>query len=233
LAGGTMSAADIGKMNLLDKVDYKDVLNNKAAMQRTAFASGAEDRRITNQRFTQEKALRTQLESDPFIRNAVEADAKLTTIDQILDRNTGPADEALGMTWQKSLDPISVVRESEFARTAEGQSLLGRLEATWGKAANGTRFTPELRAEMRDIMGRFRDGNAKVVDGKIRAVESNIAGYGLTRENVIAPHLEGLRSPRGAPKAPGAFPRTVRKGTQSATVNSQAELDEAAKEGFQ
>ena len=39
------------------------------------------------------------------------------------------SDQALGVLFQKMLDPTSVVRESEYARTAEGAAALSRLKA--------------------------------------------------------------------------------------------------------
>lgn len=41
------------------------------------------------------------------------------------------------VTFQKILDPMSVVRESEYARSSSGLSLLGRIEGAWEKIKNG------------------------------------------------------------------------------------------------
>ena len=47
------------------------------------------------------------------------------------------SDQALGVLFQKLLDPQSVVRESEYARTPEGASLLNRLQSIAPQMAKG------------------------------------------------------------------------------------------------
>lgn len=244
VGSGNYSAAEIGEMKLLDKADYKDILNNKAAMarQRSSDAAAdrrsrdnqaAEDRRLKSLQYNQEKGLRDQIEKDPFIVGAVNTNTNLDKISDLLDRETGPADEALGMVWQKGLDPISVVRESEFARTAEGQSLLGRAEAIWGKATNGTRFTPELRQEMAAVMEQIRNGNARYIDSKLKATESSIVTNGLNRTNVIPEYIDALRAPRkkapkqGEGQAPSAAPQGATPPSPTLTPKQKEMLDRA------
>lgn len=243
LKAGKYSAGDISKMGMLDKADYKDILNNNAAMARIAAQeAGAnkrakdhqagEDRRTTNMHFSQEKTLRDQIEKDPQIVGAVTTSTNLNKISELLSRETGPADEALGMVWQKGLDPISVVRESEFARTNEGQSLLGKAEALWGKASNGTRFTPELRAEMKNVMGEISKGNGRYIDSKLKATESSILQYGLNRANVIPEYIDALRGvPKAAPAQAGDAPAAGQTPTPAAPTSlspeKQAILDKA------
>lgn len=47
------------------------------------------------------------------------------------------SDQALGVLFQKMLDPTSVVRESEFARTPEGAALMSRVSAQIPKLIKG------------------------------------------------------------------------------------------------
>jgi hypothetical protein len=47
------------------------------------------------------------------------------------------SDQALGVLFQKMLDPTSVVRESEFARTPEGAALMSRVSAQIPKLVKG------------------------------------------------------------------------------------------------
>ena len=63
------------------------------------------------------------------------------------DRNGGA--QAVLVTFQKILDPTSVVRESEYARTAAGQSLINRLEGYAERlAAGGAGLTDAEMASM-------------------------------------------------------------------------------------
>lgn len=58
-------------------------------------------------------------------------------------------DQVLGVVFQKLLDPESIVRESEFARTAAGQSIIQRAEAFRQQLiGGGIGITDELRQEM-------------------------------------------------------------------------------------
>ena len=66
------------------------------------------------------------------------------------------ADQALVMLFNKILDPGSVVRESEFARTPIGASmikqLLGKFQAI---ATGGVKLTDEDRQELVDSAGQL------------------------------------------------------------------------------
>lgn len=70
------------------------------------------------------------------------------------DKNGGS--QAVLVTFQKILDPTSVVRESEYARTASGQSLLNRIEGyTQRLAQGGAGMTEGELAQMVQTAGEF------------------------------------------------------------------------------
>lgn len=48
-----------------------------------------------------------------------------------------PADQTILVTFQKILDPSSVVRESEYARSGVGQSVIDRVEGAFQKINQG------------------------------------------------------------------------------------------------
>ena len=50
--------------------------------------------------------------------------------------------QAVLVTFQKILDPTSVVRESEYARSAAGQSLLSRIQGYYDRLAMGGAGVP-------------------------------------------------------------------------------------------
>lgn len=54
----------------------------------------------------------------------------------LIDTNLNAASQALVIAYNKILDSGSVVREGEYARTAEGQSALKRIEAKLNQIAN-------------------------------------------------------------------------------------------------
>lgn len=76
-------------------------------------------------------------------------------------------DQALIMNFNKALDPISVVRESEFARTAAGQSLLGRAEGALDKISRGgsglSKGEREAIYKVIDVMDKTAKKRARIV----------------------------------------------------------------------
>jgi hypothetical protein len=92
------------------------------------------------------------------------------------------------VTFQKILDPTSVVRESEYARSASGQSLLSRIEGAAQKLAQGGAGVPvqELEAfvKMAEQFARNQATAAKETQAQINAIaqEYDIDPAHITRE---------------------------------------------------
>ena len=89
---------------------------------------------------TQSKEFR----ADPRIKNLQIIERSERGMKAALKKSTAPgaksriaSDQALGVLFQKMLDPTSVVRESEFARTPEGAALMGRIESQIPKLLKG------------------------------------------------------------------------------------------------
>lgn len=69
------------------------------------------------------------------------------------------ADQALVTLYNKMLDPGSVVREGEYARTAEGQALIDRFVSKYQQATEGgAGITDVTRKDMVDISQKFFEG---------------------------------------------------------------------------
>jgi len=264
LKGGKYSAEDIGKMQLLDKVDYKDILNNQAAMSRLQFQEsqankrsadslGAEKRRLTSQEFKMYQDLTAEIDKDPLMRQAVQGKAALDNAMQLAEGGGSVGDEGLLVMWQKGLDPTSVVREGEFARTTAAQGLLARLEMAKNKALGQGIITPELRTEIVDSMRKLQAAHQQYADAKLRRLDNKIDHFGLDKDLVYgefhsdvagrgttqpAAPAPTAAEPGAVTKQDGGFPRTLtRKNpetgkTESATVSDSSELQEAQAEGF-
>lgn len=68
------------------------------------------------------------------------------------------SDQALGVLFQKMLDPTSVVRESEYARTAEGVSAFNRIRSFLPKLQKGgLGIADEDRKALYDMANKFLD----------------------------------------------------------------------------
>lgn len=104
------------------------------------------------------------------------------------------------MTFQKILDPTSVVRESEYARSASGLSLLARLEGLWmriGKGGAGVSI-PDLQ-QFVDLAGQFTANQKRFANESKQQIDSIAREYGLKPE-LITREIEGpvtVRTPDG------------------------------------
>ena len=111
--------------------------------------------------------------------------------------------QAVLVTFQKILDPESVVRESEYMRSAAGQSLLNRIEGAFDKLTKGGAGVPlselekyaklarEAAAAQSSGLGALRDRIGKTADR-----------YNIPRELVMDELSGGGNAGAGA--APGA-----------------------------
>lgn len=71
---------------------------------------------------------------------------------------TSSADQGLIMKFNKVLDEGSVVRETEFAITAEGGGLINKFRNIAGKVATGERLQPSQREELVRTAGAILEG---------------------------------------------------------------------------
>lgn len=113
------------------------------------------------------------------------------------DRNGGS--QAVLVTFQKILDPTSVVRESEYARTADGQSLINRLQGRVDRAIRGGVTLSD--AELQELVTTARTmlaGMTTFNQGLRRRIEAQASEFGIPTNRII----EEL----GTPAAPDAAP---------------------------
>jgi hypothetical protein len=86
----------------------------------------------------------------------------------------GPTDQTLINTFNKMLDPGSVVRESEFARSAESLAWIEKLRAKYAKIGEGGVVTPAERAEILRLSEIFE---AMSADGFNKLIDNNMEYY--------------------------------------------------------
>ncbi len=96
------------------------------------------------------------------------------------------ADQALVTSLNKILDPGSVVREGEYARTAEGQSILNRLGGAVSRAlAGGGGFTDTERKEVLDMVNSLGQGSQRIFDATAGEFEKSAKQYGFDTSRTI------------------------------------------------
>jgi hypothetical protein len=146
-------------------------------------------------------------------KNVREMDEALATMQAGLAAaargDNGPAAEAIMVTFQKVLDPGSVVREAEFWRSASGQSLRSRIEGAMERLRVGGQGIPASELQKyAQLAQEARNARAKNLTG-VRTRISGVADrYGIPHElvfdsdaGVVVPPEDG---PAGGASAGGA-----------------------------
>lgn len=152
---------DIADINL--KIKQLDLAKTQAEADK---ASKWQDADTLKKNFDQESTLRKDFNSDKQVQNHLELSRQVwiakSAIDQMLADPWNPAywtsiDQALLVTFQKILDPTSVVKEAEYDRGTKGQAWFDQLK--WGieKIMQGWQgLTNENRLAIYDMMKKFQ-----------------------------------------------------------------------------
>jgi hypothetical protein len=121
-------------------------------------------------------SLRKEFSAIPAIKNANEIKRQFDNVTSTYNAyksgklGANAADQALVTTLNKILDPTSVVRESEFARTATGQSLLKKIEGYIIKIGNGgSGLTDVEREDLYNAMQQMYIANQKEANEYVNA----------------------------------------------------------------
>lgn len=102
------------------------------------------------------------------------------------DKDPNGASQAVLVTFQKILDPESVVRESEYARSSEGVSALQRIQGYMERLASGGAGVPlaQLR-EMAATAKLFQQATKQGADGVRRRLTATAERYNIPPEVVF------------------------------------------------
>lgn len=107
--------------------------------------------------------------------------------------------QAVLVTYQKILDPTSVVRESEYARSASGQSLLAQMQGYFEKLQKGGAgvTVPELEKFAR-VAREMAKGSQQQLSATKERLGKVADRYGIPRELVLESDGEPAAAPGGA-----------------------------------
>lgn len=99
--------------------------------------------------------------------------------------------QAIITSFNKILDPSSVVRESEYDRTAEGQSLLAQLEGkVQNIASGGAGVTDATLKEAANIAKLYLDGARKSIEAQNKRAQAMAAQFGLNPDFVVGTYQD-------------------------------------------
>jgi len=141
------------------------------------------------------QSLRKEIKADPLVKDFNIVNTKYRGMKSVMaefmknpDKKSRIAVDAAVITlYNKILDPGSVVRESEYARTQQGQALLNRLKSFDEKILQGgTGLAVEELQEILSISKVLRDASKGDYDNAINSYKENISDIpGVDPENVL------------------------------------------------
>jgi hypothetical protein len=100
--------------------------------------------------------------------------------------------QAIVTTYNKILDPTSVVRESEYARSAAGQSLLDQISGKYQQlSAGGAGLTEESLQEMVDLANEFTANSDASIQSDNQRARDMADQFGLNSDFVTSSGWEG------------------------------------------
>jgi hypothetical protein len=99
--------------------------------------------------------------------------------------NKGTAEQSVVMAFNRILDPESVVREGEYDRTSQGQSLLQRMHALALKVPAGGQIAPAVLKDMVTLSRTYRDQAAAHELRERKRIERMASHFGLPRELIL------------------------------------------------
>jgi hypothetical protein len=116
---------------------------------------------------------------------------------------------ALVFSFMKTLDPTSVVRESEYATAENARGVPESVRNMWNKVKDGSRLTPVQVDQMVNEAGASARAWKQQQDHHIKSFAARAGRWGVDPNDVTLDYFEGL--PMGAkpqtPAAPGSVPR--------------------------
>jgi hypothetical protein len=136
--------------------------------------------------------LQTRLDSQSKVAN--ELQRQISVMDAGLNAarrgDMAAGSQAVLVTFQKILDPLSVVRESEYARSAAGQSLLNRISGAVGRLQSGGAGIPLPELEKFAQLAREMSENSTKHLGTVqKQIQDTGKRYGIPPELITFPDV--------------------------------------------
>lgn len=127
-------------------------------------------------------------------------------------RSLNVLDQALINTYNKILDPNSVVRESEYARSPEGLSLIDRVDAIYNKLkSGGGGLTDNERAEFYRATTKMTIAQKGLAEQQQKFYKDEAVRSGISPDRVIRPFQEISANLNAKPKYTSADNKNIGK----------------------
>jgi hypothetical protein len=213
---GSLAAADEDNVLKYGVMMQKIAAGKEAAearKERERLAKEAKEKatqdKATQQNLDREGELRRELLGNPVVR---EYQTTAVGFDKMRRASSDPSaagDLAMVFGFMKTLDPGSVVKETEFANAQNATGVPDRIRNVWNRVLTGERLSPEQRAEFLRVAASQVSAAKSRADAIMSSYASTASSIGLDPSRIV---LRGLTpdidlsstSPATAPTASGA-----------------------------
>lgn len=171
-------------------------------LERLGLKQKAETEKAERKAVAENKKQITKLEDDyrkeynnrKIVKDSKEINSAISRMDNVWNKyqsNPNPnsknaLDQALVITFNKMLDPGSVVRESEFARTPTGQSLISRIQGASEKLVEGgVGLTDAEREEIIIVAKQLQEGQMIELEKEKQLYRELAEQRGLNIESIL------------------------------------------------
>lgn len=152
-----------------------------------------------NTDFRNESAMRKEFLSLPEVKDfpTIESNSKRAVAALRAQGGSNVAvDQTIITVFNKMLDPTSVVRESEYARTPQDLSVLSRIKGKWDKVQHGGAGLDKTEREaLARMVGNFTEIAGQQYNDQVTYYSDLARRYGYKPENVV--RLGGRKSDLG------------------------------------
>lgn len=167
-----------------------------------------------SQSFQAERSLRNDFDRETKAAQTVQQQLALmeSSLKAVKEGRSPAGSQGVLVTFQKILDPTSVVRESEYERSGSGLSLLGRIQGQWDKIQQGGAGVPVKDLEDFVALARsFAQNQAAFARQTKKQIDATASEYGLDPTRItkeIGGSETGSNSQMGTQTGVGTAPQS-------------------------
>lgn len=157
-------------------------------------------------RVTEEMAMRKEFTSLPEVKTFTEMDSQIGRIEKAMEESmkTGSkvaVDQALINIFNRMQEPDSVVRESEYARTAQDLAIASRIRGKLSKWKEGGTLPQDERDAIARMARNFYDVSKEKYNQQVDSYRDMAERYGYAPENIL--RLGGTKGGQKYTQRPG------------------------------
>jgi hypothetical protein len=179
-------------VDLGDQVEYIYTDGSRELKAKGKSPSTGDGGLTTAQRGSRTSLMRKEFMANPIVKNYNMLSNQAGTLSAVFNNKgdfvtLNPTDQALIMTFNRALDPTSVVRESEYARTPENMSVLNRAQALLSRWEKGGVLEDDERKSIVQAVGVVKEASKEQYTAYRDWMGENATAEGLDPKNVIQP----------------------------------------------